>query len=162
MGTRWVALAAVALAVIAMGCGGGDDEDGSDGGEATASAPLSKSEYIKQVDAVCAKGGKESEAEFTRFVKSKAIAKGQQLNADQIAEVGSDILVPALKKQADQIAALEPPPADVDQIDEYFTGIDAAIRELEENPEEAKFTAKLFADTDKIAQKYGFKVCGNR
>src|SRR5688572_30970926 len=59
-------VAALGLAMLATGCGGDDDEEttvattgptgatGAAGGE-----PLSKQEFIKQADAICAKGDDE-------------------------------------------------------------------------------------------------------
>jgi hypothetical protein len=150
------AATALGIAALAMGCG-----DSGDDGTATA-APLTKAEFIRQADAICSKGGKESEAELAKFVKEQALPKGATPTAKQIAEAGSKILAPGLREQSDELHALGPPAEGADQIDEFLAGIDAAIGQLEENPAEAKSTAKLFADTDKIAQEYGFKVCGNR
>jgi hypothetical protein len=154
-------------ALIVAGCGGaGEDASTATSTGATAAAndegSLSKSEYIGAADAICTNGAERSEAEFSEFVQEKAIAKGQEPSAAQFAEVGVQILLPAFQRQVDELRRLGPAPGDPDQFDEYLSGLEGVIEELEEDPGLAKSPAKLLVDTDKIAQAYGLKVCGNR
>jgi len=156
---------ALAIALIAAGCG--SDEDASTTTTSSAAAngtkgALSKAEYIDAADGVCVNGAERSEAEFNEFLQEKAIPKGQEPTSAQFAEVGEQILVPAFQRQVDEIRSLGPAPENPDQIEEYLNGLEEAIKEVEENPTLAKSPAKVLVDTDKIAQAYGFKVCGNR
>jgi hypothetical protein len=162
-----LAVMALVIALITAGCG--DSGEDASTSTATSSAAAngtkgspSKAEYISAADGVCFNGAERSEAEFSEFVQEKAIPKGQEPTSAQFAEVGEQILVPAFQRQVDEIRRLGPAPENPDQIEEYLSGLEEAIKEVEEDPTLAKSPAKVLVDTDKIAQAYGFKVCGNR
>lgn len=168
-------LLALAIALIAVGCGGGSDSGSSSdsgGGSDTASssdgAPLSKAAFIKQADAVCSKGKKEVEAEFAAYLKKEKIegigasgepkAEAEERKADVVTTIG----VPAYQKQVDEIDALAAPSGDEATVEEFVEAAEEGVEAVEEEPK-AVFDgkSKAFVKADKIGQDYGFKVCGN-
>ena len=70
-----VALVAfAAIAMIVAGCGGGGDST-------TDSGSLTKAEFLKQGNAVCAKGNKEIEEGFEEFEKENGLQNKQPTEA---------------------------------------------------------------------------------
>jgi hypothetical protein len=152
---RLNALLAVGLAtVVALaGCGGSGSAD-------TTAAAISKAEFIKKADAICAKGQKRSQSELNAFAKENNASGAKEPTTAEWAEIGTQILVPALQRQLDEVRQLGSPAKDEEQIDEYLDQSEEAIEKLEEDPGEAKSPSKLLADAHKTIKGYGFKVCG--
>jgi hypothetical protein len=156
LSVRLSALPAVALAIVVAvaGCGG----SGASGDTTTAS--ISKAEFIKKADAICAKGGKQSLSEFLAFEKENKIPEGKEPTTAQWAEIGTKVLVPALQQQVDEIRRLGSPAGDEAQIEAFLHRGEEAVEKLEENPETAKSPSKVLADAHEVIKGYGFKVCG--
>jgi hypothetical protein len=164
------ALAAIAIvsgcALAVAGCGGSSSGDsGNGGGDAST---LSKSEFIEQADAICAKATKEVETEFASYLKSEGIeeigGKGESPAEEKArqTEVVETVGVPALRKQAEEIEALGLPSEDGEQVEKYLASVKEGIAEGEQNPTVLYASSeKIFAQSDKIAGEIGFKVCGN-
>jgi hypothetical protein len=161
-----------ALALAVAGCGGGSDEaDGKDAastGSTDAAAP-SKAEFIRQVDAICTRGKKQVETEFASYLKKNKIKEiGEKGESPADAEsheiaVIETIAIPELQEQIEELKALQPPSDDEDEVEAFLDATEEGLSKGEEEPQ-ALFstTKKLFAKSDKLAQSYGFKVCGNR
>jgi hypothetical protein len=165
-----LALLALAITLIVAGCGSSSDSSGSSSDTAASSdgAPLSKAAFIKQVDAACTEEQKKVEAEFSAYLKKEKIqeigasgeskAQAEARKADVITTIG----VPAYQQQVDEIAALPVPSEDAATIEEFVGAAEEGIEKVEEEPVAAyDGESKAFAKADKIAQKYGFKVCGS-
>jgi hypothetical protein len=151
----------LALTLILAGCGGGSS-DTSSSGDLSAS-PLSKAEFIKKADAICAAGGKRTQAEFASYVKEKKISAEAGPTAAQFAEISENIQVPAYKRQAEELRALGAPSGEEEKVTAIFDAIDAGIEKVEEaDPKEAlESSNSMFVEADTLAVEYGFKVCGH-
>jgi len=90
-----LAVAAIAVGMLAAGCGGDDDE--------TTTAAPSKQEFIKQADAICVKGDKELDQ-----AGRETFGKGQP-SKQEIEQFATDTLVPNIQGQIDGVRALTPP-----------------------------------------------------
>jgi hypothetical protein len=156
---RWTAAwpaAFAALALLATGCGGSSNDT-------TTAPPISKAEFIKKADSVCAKAGKETATEYASFAKEENIGKGKEPTPAQFAALTETILAPALRRQVDEIRALGAPSRDGALIDRFLSAVGDAIVKAEEKPTKAaESPAKLLADADKLIGSYGFKVCGQQ
>ena len=153
MSVRLIALLCVALAIVVAvaGCGGGGD---------TTAASISKAEFINEADAICKEGAKRAQSEFAAFAEESKISEGNELTTAQWEEVGTKVLVPALKQQVEEVRQLGSPAGDEAQIEAFLDGVDGAIEKLEENPKIAKSPSKLLTDAHQAIAGYGFKVCG--
>jgi len=154
--------AALVIGVIVAGCGSsGDGDSTADKGDATTAttAAITKAELIKKADAICAKSGKESEVDYAAFVKENKIPKGKEPSPAQFAEIGEEILIPVLQQSVDEIRALGAPAGDEAEVTAYLAGVEEAIEKVEKDPKTAKSPSTLLANSDKVARKYGFKVC---
>jgi hypothetical protein len=92
----------VAVGLLAAGCG--DDDDDGDGG--TSSETISKQEWIREADKICARLDRKCERETREFFAGAPA--GEEAPPSQIEKFGEQIVYPNLQKQIDQIKALPP------------------------------------------------------
>jgi hypothetical protein len=157
MGRRIAELSLAGLAVTAMlAAGCGDDDDG-DGG--SSSQTLSKQEWIRQADQICAKANREREQQSRKFFGGAPA--GQEAPPAQIEKFGEQVVYPSLQKQIDDLKALPPPDQDADQATAIVDAAQQGLDELEQNPEElAKGGASTaFEKTEKLAGDFGLDEC---
>lgn len=144
-------LCAIALAVA--GCGD-DGDDGDDGATATQTATgpaLSKEEFIRRADRICAEGDAEIDAEGLEFA-------GRE---DALNELVQTVIVPMTRQQVDQIRALTPPKGDEEQINEFLDTLERGLSEIEANPSLIATTGgtATLIEARQLADDYGFKSC---
>jgi len=176
-----LAVFALAIALIVVGCGGGGSSSsdgssstsGSDGSSSSSeggggASSISKAEFIKEADGVCTAGKKQVESEYAAYLKKKGIKEINPKTSSrpeaeaQATEVIETIAIPALRKQLDTIKALGVPDGD-EQVSGYVAAVEKGIKEGEGEPVALFASAdKVFAEADKLADEIGFKVCGQR
>ena len=143
--------AAAVLAIAAIGCGSGGD---------STEAALTKAQFIKRGDAICTA----AQAKKTKAVQAwgeKPANKGKTLadwSLKELSQVYSSVALPPIKEAADELAALSPPAGDA-QAQKLVKALDSAVESVEEKPIRAIKDAP-YASADRMAQAYGFKVCG--
>lgn len=135
-----VVLAAVVL-VGTAGCGGSDKK------------PLSKSEYVRQGNAICKKGNKKIEAAASKF-------KGEP-SPKELEKFATDDLVPSVEDQVKQLRDLEPPKADKDTVEKIYKQVDAGVSKVKADPSTLTKTPDPFGKANKAARSYGLTVCGS-
>ena len=135
-----LAVVVLATALVAAGCGGGDDE-------------LTKSEFIAQADAICKKGNKEIDAAAGKIFNSK-----QQPTQAEVNKFATETLIPNIQSQVDAVRDLNEPSDDSDQVHAF---LDSAQAELDKGKKDPSYITsdKSFSKTNKLGQQYGFKVC---
>ena len=128
------------VGLVAIGCGGGDDE-------------LTKSEFIAQADAICKQGNKRIDAEAEKIFQSQE--RPTQAEAKQFA---SETLIPDIQRQVDEVRDLDEPSEDSDQVNAF---LDSAQAELDKGKKDPLYMTsdQSFSKTNKLGQQYGFKVC---
>lgn len=88
-------LGVVAAVGFALGCGGGEDE--------ATSASLTKAQFMKQANEICAKSKKEREAEIAAWEKARGTAgQGEP-------DIAKEVLASSLRREAEELEALKPP-----------------------------------------------------
>jgi hypothetical protein len=143
----------VAIAVIAAGCGSSSGD--------SSSASLTKAEFLKQGNAICAKGNDEIEARFEAFGKEHHLSQSKQLTEAELAEASETILIPTVRKQVDGIRALGAPSGEEQEVEKVLDAADEALEKAEENPKLlAAQNAGPFARANKLAREYGLVKCG--
>jgi len=145
-------LAAVAaIAMIAAGCGSSDDD----------SSALTKAEFVKQGNAICAKGNKEIEGEFEGFAKEHNLSGDKEPSKEVLGEAAEDIVIPSVNVQVEELRELEAPSGEEDQVDEILTAAEEALETGEEDPVAlTNEDEDPFAKANKLAQDYGLARCG--
>ena len=142
--TRLAALALGTVAALtAAGCGGGDDDKG-----------LSKDEYLKQGNAICAKGNAKINAGIEQL--------GQTANTARIRGFTLTVLVPTVEGELKDLRALEAPEDDADTLTALYDDADAALQKIKANPglAQAQGADDPFAAVNKRATAYGLTECG--
>jgi hypothetical protein len=152
---RFIALlvALAALALIVAGCGSG----GSDSTESTSS--LTKAEFVKQGNAICAKGSKEINEGFEEFVEENGLSKTKAPPKAVQEEAVETVLIPKISKELESIRALGPPDEEAEAV------LDAAEEALEKGEEDPiqflkEESTGPFAKANKLAREYGLTKCG--
>jgi len=142
----------VALAALVAGCGGGDDTTDE------TTVTLTKTEFIKQGDAICKEANEENEAEAEEYAEENGFTL-EKASKDQIEEAVAAVLVPSLEKQAEELQALGAPEGDEEKVEAIVTALEDATAEIEDDPSSI-FNGKSLSKPNKLAEDYGFKVCG--
>jgi hypothetical protein len=153
---------ALAIAVIA-GCGGGSDSS-STSGESTSSgdgggSSISKAEFIKKADAICAKGSETANEEAEEFAEDNNVDT-ENPTPEQLEEVVSDVVAPNIQIEAEEIAALGAPQGDEAEVEAIVNSVEEAVSALEGDPSKVGEGESPLAEATKLAKSYGLKNCG--
>jgi hypothetical protein len=144
----------VAIAVIAAGCGSSSD----DSTETTAA--LTKAEFVKQGDAICAKGSKQIEAEAEEFAEDNNVDTSKPTDKQQ-EELIATVLAPSLQTQADELGELSAPSGEEGKAAAMIDALEAGAEELEDDPGTLlENGADPLGKANKLANEFGFKECG--
>jgi hypothetical protein len=152
---RIIAMLAGALAIaIVAGCGGGGDSTtGSD------SSSLTEAEFIKQADAICEKGDKESSKEVEAFVEENNVDTNKPTTKQQ-EEVITEVVAPNVQGQVEQISELGAPSGDEKKIEAMVDAVEEGVEEIEADPKKLIEGNNPLGKGSKLAKEYGLKSCG--
>lgn len=142
---HFLAGACVLAATIAIGCGGSDDDN------------LTKAEFLKQGNAICAKGNKEIGQGANDVFTSK-----QRPSQEQLDKFAEDTLIPSVQGQIDDLNDLNPPSELDDQVSTMLDDAQTALDKGKDDP--SLLTSDKqdpFTDVNKQANSIGLKACGS-
>lgn len=143
-----------ATALVVAGCGGSSDSTGTTGS-------LTKAEFVKQGNAICAEGAKELEEGFEEFAKEHNFSENKQPTKAELTEASEEILIPGVRKQIEGIRDLGLPSEDGEEADEALEAAEKALEEGEEDPAAmATEDSGPFAKANKLAKEFGLTKCG--
>ncbi len=145
----------VAIALVAAGCGSSSDTTE----ESTSEATLTKSEFLKKGNAICAAGNKEIEEGFEEFGKENNLSENKEPTEAQFEEISEMVLVPDVSKQLEGLRSLGTPEGDEGELDELLSNAEGTLEEVEEDPSVLS-KEDPFAEVNKEASAYGLTVCG--
>lgn len=153
---RRLAALAVLLLIVTLAAGCGSSSSGSGNGAPS----LTKAEFIKQGDAICARGQEKFAGEVEAFTKKKKLNPSGPLSKAQQEELIRAVFVPSLQAQADELEKLGVPSGEEDQADALVEELHGALSEAEDDPSvligpPSGSLVKAAA----LAKQYGFKVC---
>jgi len=145
----------MAIAIVAAGCGSSSD-DSTD-----TVVVLTKTEFIEQGDAICAKGSKQIEAEAEEFAEDNNVDTDNPKKEDQEGVI-TTVIAPALQTQADELSALGAPEGEEETTAAIIEALEEGAQELEENPASLLESdgAGPLDKANELANKFGFKECG--
>ena len=163
--TRVLALAAIAAALFAVGCGDDDDdttssttttEAGATG--ATDATADTKEQWIATADEVCANADKEIE----RAVEQSGLSENS--TPEEVTTFVETAVIPIQQSVVDTLRGLAPPEEEADQVSEILDEVQASIDTVSSDPDlladpDAAETA--FDEADQLAQDYGMQECGS-
>jgi hypothetical protein len=118
----WVA--ALAVAMLAAGCGGGDE-----GVDTTITvSSLSKPQFIKKTDVICYAAKTKMLAELSAYQREHPNLPRSNPGTEAV----TTILVPSLEGQLVKLRELGAPAGDVQQIEAMWVGLERSGRQIEE------------------------------
>jgi hypothetical protein len=141
------------LAALIAGCGGG-------GSDSTSGETLTKAEFIKQGDEICKKGNAALEGEANEFAEENGIDTQKPTEAQQ-EEVVEKVVGPAIHRQAEEIGDLGAPSGEEEQVEAIVEAVESGSEEMETDPKVLAEGKNPLAKGGKLAQEFGFKVCGS-
>jgi hypothetical protein len=142
----------LAIGLLAAGCGGG-------GGGDTAS--ISKAEFVKKANSICARTGKQVTSQFAAFVASYGgkEPEGDALKAAQ-KKIVETILAPNKRSEIEQLRKIGTPTDGEAQVESIVGGLERGIEEAEAQPTLAVTgKVKSFVDAERQAGEYGLTGC---
>ena len=165
---RWILglVAGVVGLMLIAGCGGGGDSStaaaggAADATNASDSTTLTKAEFTKQADAICASAKEEREAALADYSRKVQEASGGTANPSVERKVATamidESLLPSIQDQLKQIEDLGVPSADQKEIAKMLNTLAVAVNDLEQRGAEALLTGQRLADFQTEAKAYGF------
>lgn len=144
------ALFLVALATLALGCGGNDG--------------VAKAEFIKEAEAIC-KRIHSAESQARGEYIQKNLARLNRLSPSEsnksIGIIIETIRMPAVLKEVKELKALEPPEGDEKKLQKIFVGTEEGIKKVNEEPKLALASraGNPLYPSYKLALDYGFENC---
>ena len=174
MSKRFIATLAGALAIVALlaGCGGGsEDSSTASGGNSTAQADsvndassdapaLSKAEFIKQGDEICADAAKTFAEGVVKFMSESGVSENDDLSDEQEEEVITDVILPAYSTMGQELGELGPPKGEEEDVAEIVGGFEDVVADAEEDPSDVIGGDDPFADAKAKAKEFGLEICG--
>ena len=143
------------VAALLSGCGG-DDDDG--GFSPVVSDPLSKVEFLRQADEICLSTESQIEAAADDLVTDE-----EDPTPEEVEEVATGIVVPALESQVAAIGALGAPEGDEDEVQAILDATEAGIAEIEADPKALLDRAPTsLVKAERLARSFGSTQCGIR
>ncbi len=133
------------------GCGGGDGTDPTASGGDQA---LTKAEFLKQADAICATANRRRAAAIEAASKEQEVSFEDPGATENLIVVA---VVPVLRRMSDELSGLGSPDAKAEAIVNAYR---ASVQGTAEHPR--KFLEKglqSFAKARSLAGVYGLKVC---
>jgi hypothetical protein len=136
-----VLVAILTVGLVAAGCGGGDDA-------------LTKSEFLKQGNAICKKGDKVIDS-----AANKAFPSNQQPSDAEITKFAEGTAIPEIQKEIDGIGDLNPPSADEGKVNALLDEAQVALDKAKADPLIFASNNDPFAKANKLANDYGLTDC---
>ena len=152
-GRRALVAAAIVVALVLVGCGGGDSS--------TAAGSISKEEFIAKADAICKKGTERLQAAIAGVLKNQPnitkVTKGEQ------EKIVATVMVPSISREAKELRALGVPDGDDERVDAMISALEEGVETAKRDPEAVtKSSDVIFGIASRIAGEYGAEVCGSR
>jgi hypothetical protein len=137
----------IAAALLA-GCGGGDDSSST-----STQAALSKSEFLKQGNAICAKGN-----QATNKIANQTFTQNQQPTQAQLQQFTTQV-TPIIQGEIDGIKALGAPAGDEQQVNAILDDAQSALDKAKQDPS-VFANGDPFKKANQEAKAYGLTACG--
>jgi hypothetical protein len=137
------------LACLAAGCGGAEE---------SASTPLTKAQFIKQADRICATSSKKRDAAAALW--TDRLPGGASEAEARLDDAFKEVVAPSMQREAKDLEALPPPEADAAKVSRMIGNLAEAGSLFAEEGSKGLSRSDLPA-FEKEANAYGLKVCPN-
>lgn len=141
-----------AMVLVLTGCGSGG------GTESTSS--LTKAEFLKKANVICAKGGEEINQAYEEFSR-KHVAGGKTPSEALLDEAAAEIVLPVRKREIRLLRALGTPSDSEQRVEAMLTAWEEGIEKGEEDPNSLRKAGPEFAfyKSYSMGIDYGLTKC---
>ena len=150
---------ALAIALIAAGCGGGSSSSSS--GSSSSGGTLSNDEFVAKANTIC-RDAQTKLATVQSDIQAKVKSNPSQVQSLVTASLTQ--IVPIVRSTIDQIATLDAPSDLKPKLDEFKTKTDAALDQVAADPakalQDASNGTSPFSSLQGLATDLGLKDCG--
>jgi len=147
--TRSAGAVALAVLVIFSGCGGSDEESTSTAAVTVKASSITKAQFVKQANAICAKGT----SRIAKIVQKAIVGEAGIEPVEKAA-------VPMVNQFVDEITALGAPEGDEAKVEELLSALQEEADEVEQTPSSSmEEFAKRFKKSGNLARSYGLTAC---
>jgi hypothetical protein len=138
------------LAALATGCGGGSDSDSE-------TAQVTKAEFVKQADAICAKHAKELQGELTAYLEQADSApKARRV------EMNTELLFPGFDSQIEELGEVPVPAGEEAKVSAMLEAAESGLAKAEEKPDVLLgLEDESLNEFVSLARSYGLTECGS-
>jgi hypothetical protein len=154
-------VACLAIVAVAAGCGGGGDSTSSGGesSQSSGSAPT-KAAFIKEADGICRQADTKLNEEIGTYAEENGLSTKKEPSKDQQVEIYEAVVLPNIKGQDEDLAALTPPEGDEEAVEEIVDALGEGVESAEEDPQQLVEGKNPLSDASSKAKAYGMTVCG--
>jgi hypothetical protein len=145
---RILALLGLILAFAFIGCGGGDDDEEP--------ASLTKVQYVKRADDICAQTEKRQRKLLGQFQRENPKAGNSPQALEQMISVAA---LPPMKEQVQELAELPPPDKEAAKAEAYLNALEKGLKAAEKEPGALLAEPGAFNKAEEASQAFGFKTC---
>jgi hypothetical protein len=147
---RLLVVSACFLVLVAAGCGGA--------GEAQRRPSISRAEFVKEANAICAKDEEKLRADFLAF--SEARQNGSVSPRVEAEESINRIIAPTMTREISELQALDPPEGDEKRIEALSMAVDEGVQKARERPESLlTANSEMFGKAIALAKEFGLDAC---
>ena len=136
----------VVLAMVAAGCGGGDDT----------TASLTPAQFKKQANAICKQQTEKRNEEIREAIAG--LPKEKLLPKKEREQLVLDTL-PTYAETPSKLKALGAPEGDEKKVEEITEAMEKAAEDVEADPAKALVSTQQFFEASKLASEYGLTDC---
>jgi hypothetical protein len=143
----------LAMILALAGCG-------SSGGSTESTNSLTKAEFLKKGNAICAKGGEEINKAYGEFSR-KHVAGGKTPSQALLDEAAAEIVLPVREREVRLLRALGAPSGQEERVDAMLTAWEEGIEKGEEDPNSLRKAGPEFAfyKSYSMGIDYGLEKC---
>jgi len=153
------ALLAAAIVSIALAVGCGSSDSGSTAAETTSKPRnLSKYDFIFHASILCKKGLEQADIAMHKAAGEPAPKQPSSAPDWEGSKLPLKVVLPAFRKIAAQLEALEPAKADAYDYDSFVSRLKEELKEAEAHPD-APISSRPLAGAGKQAYVWGLHAC---
>ena len=156
-------LLALGTLLLATGCGGSSSSDQSSSVAVEGDSSLTKTQYIKEADAICSEAAKnvtQAGEEYSRKLAASGVTNAEaQL---QLPTFIKNTMLPIFEEEVGQVSSLGAPKGDEKEITTILVSFQRGLAILRKEPQ-ALFGApnSALAKASQMGHEYGFSHCGS-
>jgi hypothetical protein len=147
------------LATLVIGALGGCGASGSTTASSDRATLQERKQYLHEADKLCQDNTYKTLEEREAWERKSGIPVGRPNRAEMEEEIVR-FMAPAVLRRVKEIEGVPMPPADADQLRQFYDAFRAAGERAEKNPKLQVGYPNIYSHVKRLAMAYGFVACG--